>query len=85
MSDAGKRLISSAKQARATVRSAFNDHATALSHFQYVRRWLTDNYISEDCARDFTVGCASCEAIMLRQQLDMFIREIEDDFSDPTP
>lgn len=58
---------------------AFSNHDEALLHFRFVRDWLTANYIEEECEEEPVVGCASCEATALRRDLDMFIREIEDD------
>lgn len=61
---------------------AFTNHHEVLAAIRVVQRFLTEGYIVEECAQQTAgMGCASCQAIGIRSDLEMLAGEIVDDLS----
>lgn len=47
--------------------------------FQMVNEYLETEYVVDACRRNRVVGCISCQAVSLQEQLAMFGRELSDE------
>jgi len=89
MTKAGERMIEGVKEAVAVARGEQpaasitvaghtyvpkNDVAAAI---RVVQDYLTSEYIVEECSGQMAFGCASCQAIMLRHELDVLLNEVD--------
>jgi hypothetical protein len=60
-------------------------HDDVLRAIRRVQRHLDDAFITEGCADDMTLGCVSCQAVRIKDELEMLARDVEDDQARPPP